>query len=113
MAEPSRSRATKRAVRREPCGTSEEAAARMRVTQRTVYTWLRQGALRGLKAGRAWRIRDEDMQAFLERHEKGRPEVREFLPGLKHLGLRRYRLRESFDEGGAACPNLTWWGGDR
>jgi excisionase family DNA binding protein len=46
---------------------------RMRVTQRTVYTWLRQGALRGLKAGRAWRIRDADMQAFLERHEQGGP----------------------------------------
>jgi excisionase family DNA binding protein len=53
--------------------TPEEAAARMRVTQRTVYTWLRQGALRGLKAGRAWRIRDGDMQAFLERHEQGGP----------------------------------------
>jgi excisionase family DNA binding protein len=48
--------------------TPEEAAAQMRVSQRTVYTWLRSGELRGLRAGRAWRIRHEDMQAFMERH---------------------------------------------
>lgn len=51
--------------------TPEEAAVQLRVTQRTVYTWLRKGELRGLKAGRAWRIRRDDLQAFLERHLRG------------------------------------------
>jgi excisionase family DNA binding protein len=47
--------------------TVKEAAARLRVSDRTVFTWLRSGQLRGLKAGRKWRIPAAEVQAFLER----------------------------------------------
>jgi excisionase family DNA binding protein len=46
--------------------TPEEVAGELRVTRRTVYEWLRNGRLRGLRAGRWWRIRPEDVAAFLQ-----------------------------------------------
>jgi excisionase family DNA binding protein len=45
--------------------TPEEVAARLRVTRRTVYAWLKVGRLRGLRAGKGWRIRPADLEAFL------------------------------------------------
>src|ERR1700737_2924514 len=45
--------------------TPEEVAARLRVTRRTVYAWLKIGRLRGLRAGKGWRIRPQDLEAFL------------------------------------------------
>ena len=47
--------------------TAKEAARKLKVTERTLKTWLREGKLHGLKAGRAWRIRESDLRAFLER----------------------------------------------
>src|SRR5438105_1633493 len=44
--------------------TPEEVAASLRVTRRTVYEWLKIGRLRGLRVGRGWRIRAEDVEAF-------------------------------------------------
>jgi excisionase family DNA binding protein len=48
--------------------TPEEVATHIRVTRRTVYEWLRRGHLRGLRAGRCWRIRLIDLEAFLASH---------------------------------------------
>src|SRR5215212_4947783 len=45
--------------------TAEEIAAELHVTRRTVYEWLRSGRLRGVRAGRGWRIRPEDVDTFL------------------------------------------------
>jgi excisionase family DNA binding protein len=45
--------------------TPEEVAARLRVSRRTVYEWLKLGRLRGLRAGKAWRIRPEDVEALM------------------------------------------------
>ena len=45
--------------------TPEEVATRLRVTRRTVYAWLKIGRLRGLRAGKGWRIRPADLEAFL------------------------------------------------
>jgi excisionase family DNA binding protein len=45
--------------------TPEEVAARLRVTRRTVYAWLKIGRMRGLRAGKGWRIRPADLDAFL------------------------------------------------
>ncbi len=47
--------------------TPPQVAERLQVTERTVYQWLRDGRLVGLKLGRLWRIRPEDLEAFLER----------------------------------------------
>lgn len=45
--------------------TPEEVASRLRVTRRTIYTWLKLGRMRGVRAGKLWRIRPSDLEAFL------------------------------------------------
>jgi excisionase family DNA binding protein len=57
--------------------TIEEVAKHLKVSTRTVREWLRSGKLKGLKAGRLWRIREEDLQAFLERLRPTESDVRE------------------------------------
>ena len=45
----------------------EEVAAKLAVKPATVRAWLRQGKLKGFKAGqRVWRIREADFELFLE-----------------------------------------------
>jgi excisionase family DNA binding protein len=53
----------------------EEVAAALRVTEPTVYEWLRSGQLEGVKAGKFWRVSQEALEAFLkiERGRGGRP----------------------------------------
>ena len=46
--------------------TPAQVGERLQVTERTVYQWLRDRRLAGLKLGRLWRIRSEDLEAFLE-----------------------------------------------
>lgn len=46
--------------------TPAEVAERLRVTERTVYMWLREAKLPGRKLGKLWRIRPEDLDTFLE-----------------------------------------------
>lgn len=45
--------------------TPEAAAERLAVSPKTVRDWLRAGILRGIKIGRLWRIREEDLGAFV------------------------------------------------
>ncbi len=45
----------------------QEVADRLNVSLVTVGRWLREGQLRGVKAGRQWRVREADLQSFLER----------------------------------------------
>ena len=47
--------------------TPAQVGERLQLTERTVYEWLRDGRLLGLKLGRLWRIRPEDLEAFLDR----------------------------------------------
>ena len=49
--------------------TPAEVATRLNVSLVTVGRWLREGKLKGLKAGRQWRVRESDLEAFLERGE--------------------------------------------
>ena len=45
---------------------SPEAIARhLRVTRRTVYRWIEAGELRAYKAGKHWRISEQDLEDFL------------------------------------------------
>ena len=53
--------------------TPEQVAERLRVTERTVYSWLRRGKLPALKLGRLWRIRPDDLETFLENARKMPP----------------------------------------
>lgn len=45
--------------------TPEQVAERLQVKERTVLDWLRAGDLRGLKLGRLWRVRPDDLEKFL------------------------------------------------
>ncbi|HHY99094.1 MAG TPA: helix-turn-helix domain-containing protein [Firmicutes bacterium] len=47
--------------------TTQEVANILKVTVRTVYSLLESGELQGVKIGRVWRVREEDLQAFLSR----------------------------------------------
>ncbi len=46
--------------------TPEEAAERLAVSPKSIREWLRQGKLKGVRAGRLWRIRERDLEAFLD-----------------------------------------------
>jgi excisionase family DNA binding protein len=48
--------------------TVKEVATKLKVSERAVLDWLRAGQLRGLRAGRAWRVKESDLEAFLEAH---------------------------------------------
>jgi excisionase family DNA binding protein len=57
--------------------TIAEVATHLKVSTRTVREWLRSGKLKGLKAGRLWRIREEELRAYLERLRPTDAEARE------------------------------------
>jgi len=46
--------------------TPEQAASRLAVSSRSIREWLRVGKLKGVRAGRLWRISDRDIEEFLE-----------------------------------------------
>jgi excisionase family DNA binding protein len=46
--------------------TPEEAAQALKVLPETIRQWLRTGKLGGIKAGRLWRVRESDLQKFLQ-----------------------------------------------
>jgi excisionase family DNA binding protein len=44
----------------------EETAKALGVHPETIRQWLRSGKLGGIKAGRLWRVRESDLEAFLK-----------------------------------------------
>ncbi|AFV10552.1 excisionase-like protein [Thermacetogenium phaeum DSM 12270] len=72
--------------------TPEEAAELLAVSPKSVRKWLWQGKLKGVRVGRLWRIRESDLEAFLEdrsfqkslpQREYTRQEIRGFLKADK------------------------------
>src|SRR5256885_913817 len=45
--------------------TPEKVAQLLSVRPKTIRDWLKQGRMKGIKAGRLWRIRERDLEAFL------------------------------------------------
>jgi excisionase family DNA binding protein len=64
----------------------EEAAARISVSPRSIREWLRKGKIKGVKAGRLWRIRETELERFLgfESHKTDKEEQSD--PFLKVIG---------------------------
>jgi excisionase family DNA binding protein len=54
--------------------TVREAATRLKVSEKSIKSWLNKGQLKGYKAGRQWRIPVEAIDEFLRRPTKGRDE---------------------------------------
>ncbi|MGC2434680.1 MAG: helix-turn-helix domain-containing protein [Desulfobaccales bacterium] len=50
--------------------TPEDAAEVLKVNPETIRQWLRKGKIGGFKAGRLWRLRERDIEAFLSQDEK-------------------------------------------
>lgn len=46
--------------------TPDEVAEKLAVKVRSVNEWLRTGKLKGVKVGRLWRVKEEDLEAFIE-----------------------------------------------
>ena len=44
----------------------EQAAATLQIRPKTVLGWLREGKLTGCKIGHQWRVREVDLEAFIE-----------------------------------------------
>jgi len=49
--------------------TPEEAAKQLLVRPTTVKSWLREGKLKGFKAGKFWRIPTQELSCFLQDHQ--------------------------------------------
>jgi len=50
--------------------TPEEAAKRLAVSPETVKKWLRMGKLNGVKVSVLWRVREEDLEDFIQIRKK-------------------------------------------
>jgi len=46
--------------------TPKEVAYLLQVKPVTIMTYLRRGELKGVKVGRLWRVRNTDLEAFLQ-----------------------------------------------
>ncbi len=46
--------------------TPSDVAKRLKMNERTVTQWLRNGYLRGFKIGKEWRVSETDLEAFIE-----------------------------------------------
>ncbi len=45
--------------------TIEEVVAILRVTRRTVYTYIKEGKLKAVKIGKYWRVTEKALEEFL------------------------------------------------
>lgn len=45
--------------------TLKEVEAILKVTQRTLYNYIKSGKLKAIKLGKEWRVREEDLNDFL------------------------------------------------
>ena len=48
----------------------EQIAERLNVSAQSVRAWLRTGKLKGVRAGRLWRVRESDLETFLKGGER-------------------------------------------
>jgi len=47
--------------------TVEEITGILKVTQRTLYNYIKSGSLKAVKIGKYWRVKHTDLQDFLEK----------------------------------------------
>lgn len=50
--------------------TIEEIAKILRVTQRTIYNYIKEEELPAIKIGKHWRVRHEHLELYLEKKSK-------------------------------------------
>ncbi len=47
--------------------TIDEIAEILKVTQRTIYNYIKCGSLKAIKIGKYWRVKHSDFEQFLEK----------------------------------------------
>lgn len=47
--------------------TLDEIAEMLRITRRTLYTYIKEGKLQAVKIGKYWRVSETNLQSFLEK----------------------------------------------
>jgi excisionase family DNA binding protein len=52
--------------REERLFTADEVAERLGMSRYTIGEWLRSGRLKGRRIGRFWRVKESDLQAFID-----------------------------------------------
>jgi excisionase family DNA binding protein len=55
----------------EPLLTIQQVATKLQVTTKTVRQWLQRNQMRGIKAGKLWRIPASAVDEFLKRPRRG------------------------------------------
>jgi excisionase family DNA binding protein len=51
--------------------TLDEVANILKVTRRTLYTWISAGQLKAVKLGKYWRVSEQALQEFTTKGTKG------------------------------------------
>lgn len=51
--------------------TVEEIAGILKVTERTLYNYIKSGVLKAVKIGKYWRIKHADLHNFLDKGTQG------------------------------------------
>jgi len=85
---------------------TEQAIKFLKTTRPTFYRWLRTGRIKGVKAGRQWRFRREDIERFVNGRE---PEVRlgaDIKPLLATLAERLKKVGGSLPSASEDQPDL-------
>jgi excisionase family DNA binding protein len=59
------------ATEQQPFLTPQEVSDLLRVSVYTVRRWIKEGHLPAYKIGRGWRIRETDIDEWLESHQAG------------------------------------------
>ena len=49
----------------------KQVAAYLQINEATAYNWSQRGKLPGIKIGRIWRFRREDIEAWLDQNMRG------------------------------------------
>lgn len=50
--------------------TVTEVAELLKLKETTVREYLRNGELQGVRLARTWRVQEEDLKAFIQKHKK-------------------------------------------
>lgn len=103
--------------------TVDEVAEILRTTPNTIYRWLRSGKMAGVKIGKEWRIKKENLQAMLSSHKNDHKSHDNYLDKInpKHdhvLGLAKnaddlYDLEADYLQKGLSMGHRLfkgcWW----
>jgi len=47
--------------------TVEQAAAKLQIAPKTLKDWLRAGRIKGVRLGKLWRLKESDLEAFINK----------------------------------------------